>query len=90
MEKTVEIDENTQVLKDLEMLRSSQLDHIPSSGDETSPVRSQDELAPFPLQGRNPLEQLGLFMKMENEEAKKVIADRIFDGNVDTKEGEIN
>ena len=40
--------------------------------------------------GHKMLEQLGLFMKMENEEAEKVIADRIFDGNVDTKEGEIN
>lgn len=90
MEKTVEIDENTQVLKDLEMLRSSQLDHIPSSGDETSPVRSQDELAPFPLQGRNPLEQLGLFMKMEDEEEEEATAGGIAAGNGGAEEGEID
>jgi len=87
MEKTVEIDENTQVLKDLEMLRSSQPDHIPSSGDETSPVHSQDGLAPFPLQGRNPLEQLGLFMKMEDEEEEEATADGIAAGNGGAEEG---
>ena len=42
MEKTVEIDESMEVLKDLERLRSGPPEHIPSSGDETSPVHSQD------------------------------------------------
>eukprot|EP00252_Welwitschia_mirabilis_P013287 TRINITY_DN2928_c0_g1_i2.p1 TRINITY_DN2928_c0_g1~~TRINITY_DN2928_c0_g1_i2.p1 ORF type:complete len:846 (+),score=160.24 TRINITY_DN2928_c0_g1_i2:725-3262(+) len=57
MEKSVEIYENTQVLKDLEMLRRN-ADHVPSSGDETSPVR-------------NPLEELGLYMKMDEEEEEQ-------------------
>eukprot|EP01018_Ginkgo_biloba_P013705 Gb_30202 [translate_table: standard] len=89
MEKTVEIDENSQILKDLEMLRSSQLDHL-SSGDETSPIHSQDGLAPFTLQGRNPLEQLGLFMKMDEEEEEEEANPDCVGGNGDVEEGEID
>ncbi|KAH9329584.1 hypothetical protein KI387_001692, partial [Taxus chinensis] len=77
MEKTVEIDENSQILKDLEMLRTSQPDHVPSSGDETSPGHSQDGLASFPLHGGNPLEQLGLFMKVDDEDEDEALADSV-------------
>lgn len=68
MEKSVEIDENSDILKDLEMLRSAPSDHVPSSGDETSPTHSSDGLPAFALQGGNPLEQLGLFMKSDEED----------------------
>lgn len=53
MEKIVEIDENTQLLKDLEMLRSSQPDHIPIYVDETCLVHYEDGLTPFLFQGKN-------------------------------------
>uniref|UniRef100_A0A0D6QUC0 Bromo domain-containing protein n=1 Tax=Araucaria cunninghamii TaxID=56994 RepID=A0A0D6QUC0_ARACU len=90
MEKTVEIYENTQAMNDLEMLRqASQPDHIPSSGDETSPGHSQNGLSSFPLQGRNPLEQLGLFMKRDDEEEEEPIAISA-PGNGDVEEGEID
>lgn len=98
MEKTVELDENTQLLKDLEMLRSSQPDHIPSSVDETCSVHSQDGLVPFALQGRNCLEQFGLFMRNEDEEEEEATAGGIAAGNAggiaagngDAEEGEID
>lgn len=90
MEKTVELDENTQLLKDLEMLRSSQPDHIPSSVDETCSVHSQDGLVPFALQGRNCLEQFGLFMRNEDEEEEEATAGGIAAGNGDAEEGEID
>ncbi|GLJ15976.1 hypothetical protein SUGI_0264390 [Cryptomeria japonica] len=89
MEKTVEIDENSQILKDLEMLRSSQqLDHVASSGDETSPGHSQDGLSSFPLHGGNPLEKLGLFMKMDDEEEEEAAHSAPAIGDVE--EGEID
>lgn len=71
MEKTVEIDESMEVLKDLERLRSGPTEHIPSSGDETSPVHSQDGLPSFAFQGANPLERLGLFMRSDEEEEEQ-------------------
>eukprot|EP01018_Ginkgo_biloba_P016486 Gb_04671 [translate_table: standard] len=88
MEKTVEIDENSQILKDLEMLRYAPPEHIPSSGDETSPVHSLEGLGNFTLQGGNPLEQLGLFMKLDEEE-EETTADCAA-GNGDVEEGEID
>ncbi|XP_068657144.1 transcription factor GTE10-like isoform X2 [Aristolochia californica] len=68
MEKTVEINENCQFLKDLEMLGSAPTEHLPSSVDETSPEHSQDGIGGFKLLGNNPLEQLGLYMKVDEEE----------------------
>lgn len=88
MEKTVEIDENNEILQDLERLRYAPPDHIPSSGDETSPVQSQDGMKSFPLQGGNPLEQLGLYMKLEEEEEETIVDCAA--GNGDVEEGEID
>ncbi|KAJ6949330.1 hypothetical protein NC651_003359 [Populus alba x Populus x berolinensis] len=68
MEKTVEINENSQFLEDLEMLRVVPAEHVPSSVDETSPDRSQDGLGGFKFGACNPLEQLGLFRKDDEEE----------------------
>lgn len=71
MEKTVEIDENSGILKDLERLRSGPLDpmlgssHDGGSHEEGSP----DGLSAFALQGGNPLlEKLGLFMKDDEDD----------------------
>lgn len=88
MEKTVEIDENNQILKDLERLRYAPPDDIPSSGDETSPIQSQDGMKSFPLQGGNPLEQLGLYMKLDEEEEETTVDCAA--GNGDVEEGEID
>ncbi|XP_043807016.1 transcription factor GTE8 isoform X2 [Manihot esculenta] len=68
MEKTVEINENSRFLEDLEMLRTAPPEHLPSSVDETSPDQSHDGLGSFKFGGSNPLEQLGLFMKQDDEE----------------------
>ncbi|XP_044499633.1 transcription factor GTE8-like [Mangifera indica] len=68
MEKTVEINENSRFLEDLEMLRTAPAEHIPSSVDETSPDHSQDGLGSFKFGGSNPLEQLGLYMKEDDDE----------------------
>ncbi|KAM5571730.1 hypothetical protein ABKV19_012027 [Rosa sericea] len=68
MEKTVEINENSRFMEDLEMFRAGDDDHLPHFIEETSPEHSQNELGSFKLQGScNPLEQLGLFMKADDD-----------------------
>lgn len=71
MEKTVDINENSLILKDLEMLRSVPGEPAPSSVDETSPCHSSDGIGGFKLGGSNPLEQLGLYMKVDDEEEEE-------------------
>ncbi|KAK9120009.1 hypothetical protein Scep_018102 [Stephania cephalantha] len=72
MEKTVEINENSQFLEDLEMLGAVPVEHIPSSVDETSPDHSDDGAGGFKFRGTcNPLEQLGLYMKMDDDEEEE-------------------
>ncbi|XP_043704030.1 transcription factor GTE10-like isoform X2 [Telopea speciosissima] len=72
MEKTVEINENCHFLEDLEMLRVAPTEHLPSSVDETSPDHSQDVIGSFKLRGSsNPLEQLGLYMKMDDDDEEE-------------------
>ena len=66
MEKTIEIGESMEVLKDLERLRSAPPENIPSSGDESSPVSN------YALEGANPLERLGLFMRTDEEEEQEI------------------
>lgn len=67
IEKTVEINENSQFM---EMFRAVDDKHVPNFTEETSPDHFPDELArlgSFNLQGSNALEQLGLFMKADND-----------------------
>ncbi|XP_010250834.1 PREDICTED: transcription factor GTE9 [Nelumbo nucifera] len=90
MEKTVEINENCQFLEDLEMLRSAPAEPLPSSVDETSPDHSQDGLGSFKFRGSNPLEQLGLYMKMDDEEEEEVEPTGVPDPGNDVEEGEID
>ncbi|KAM1025657.1 hypothetical protein ACFX2I_038670 [Malus domestica] len=70
IEKTVEINENSRFLEDLEMFRAVD-EHVTNFTEETSPEHIEDELArlgSFKLQGSsNPLEQLGLFMKLDDD-----------------------
>ncbi|KAL0014498.1 hypothetical protein SO802_001567 [Lithocarpus litseifolius] len=68
MEKTVEINDNSRFLKDLDMLCTAPAEQLPSSADETSPDHSQDGLGGFKFGGSNALEKLGLFMIEDEEE----------------------
>ncbi|KAK2969803.1 hypothetical protein RJ640_028083 [Escallonia rubra] len=69
MEKTVEINGSSRFLEDLEMLRTVPPEQLPSSVDETSPDHSEEDgLGSFKFGSNNPLEQLGLYMKMDDEE----------------------
>ncbi|XP_043723847.1 transcription factor GTE9-like [Telopea speciosissima] len=91
MEKTVEINENCQFLEDLEMLRGAPTKHLPSSIDETSPDHSQDGIGCFTLQGNsNPLEQLGLYMKVDDDDEEEGEPQSVPDPVKDVEEGEID
>lgn len=70
MEKTVDINENSQFIKDLELLRASGEEELPNFMDEASPELSQNGLGSFKMQG-NPLEQLGLYMKDDEEDEEE-------------------
>ncbi|XP_038899184.1 transcription factor GTE9-like isoform X2 [Benincasa hispida] len=89
IEKTVIIDENSQFLEDLEMLRSAPTEQLASSGDETSPDHSQDHLGSFKFVGSNPLEQLGLFIKAD-EEDEEIEPNYVSNSIKDVEEGEID
>ena len=71
MEKTVEINENSLFLRDLEILGTAPGEHMQSRVHEISPDHSHG-LGGFNLGGSsNPLEQLGLFRKDEEEEEEE-------------------
>lgn len=89
MEKTVEINENCHFLEDLEMLRSVSAPHLPLA-EATSPDHFSDDLGGFKLQGSNPLEQLGLYMKMDDEEEEEGGPTTVPEPNNDVEEGEID
>ncbi|KAK1266769.1 Transcription factor GTE10 [Acorus gramineus] len=92
IEKTVEINENSKFLKDLEMLRAAPCDHLPSSVDETHPEDTDDDVMGGFNLGSNPLEQLGLYMKVDDEEEEEVDVDSPTApvNNLDVEEGEID
>uniref|UniRef100_A0A5B6ZVQ1 Putative transcription factor GTE10 n=1 Tax=Davidia involucrata TaxID=16924 RepID=A0A5B6ZVQ1_DAVIN len=91
MEKTVDINENCQFLEDLEMLRAAPDEHLQSLIDETSPDHSQNGLGSFKLQGSsNPLEQLGLYMKVDDEDEEEGEPQSVPNAGNDTEEGEID
>ncbi|KAL5748288.1 hypothetical protein ACOSQ2_025585 [Xanthoceras sorbifolium] len=91
MEKTVDINENSQFMEDLEMLRTVQDEPIPSFIEERSPEHLQDGLGSFKFQGSsNPLEQLGLFMKPDDEEEEVEPFQSIQEPVKDVEEGEID
>ncbi|KAF2293215.1 hypothetical protein GH714_040547 [Hevea brasiliensis] len=82
MEKTVDINENCQFMEDLEMLRTAHDEELPSFMEETSPD--------FTLQGSiNPLEQLGLYMKKDDEEEIEP-PQSVSELEKDVEEGEID
>lgn len=89
MEKTVEINENSQFLEDLEMLRAVPGKQLPSCIDMTRLGRSEDGMSSFKFGGSNPLEQLGLYIKVDDEEEE---GDPLCVPNTvnDVEEGEID
>ncbi|KAF8100934.1 hypothetical protein N665_0214s0093 [Sinapis alba] len=89
MEQTVEINENSRFLEDLEMLSSSAQEQLPSSADEISPKIHLDALGSFNLRGINPLEQLGLYMKQDDDEEEPE-APAVPNLATDVEEGEID
>lgn len=70
MERTVEIDENSAILNDLERLKSGPLDSMLGSTDAGNREEgSPDGSSTIALQGgSNPLEQLGLFMRDDEDD----------------------
>ncbi|KAG8638722.1 transcription factor GTE10 isoform X1 [Manihot esculenta] len=83
MEKTVEINESSRFLEDLEMLRTVHDEELPSFLEQTSPD--------FMLQGSsNPLEQLGLYMKKDEEEEEVEPPQSVSELEKDVEEGEID
>ncbi|XP_057437852.1 transcription factor GTE10-like isoform X2 [Lotus japonicus] len=89
MEKTVEINESSQFLEDLEMLSAVHDDITPSFKEETSPDHPENELGSFKLQG-NPLEQLGLYMKVDEEDEEEELPPSVAGPSKDVEEGEID
>ncbi|KAJ6760872.1 TRANSCRIPTION FACTOR GTE10 [Salix purpurea] len=93
MEKTVDINENSQFMEDLEMLRAAQDEQLPSFVEETSPDLSLNRLGSFKLQGsNNPLEQLGLYMKEDDDDEEEVVepSPSVPERAKDVEEGEID
>ncbi|XP_074567881.1 transcription factor GTE9-like [Curcuma longa] len=70
IEKTVEIND-CRILKDLEMLGTATAEEMPISDKENNSGYSLDDIGGFKLGGGNPLEQLGLFMKADDEEEEE-------------------
>lgn len=96
MEKTVDINENCQFMEDLEMLKAAPDDNLLTFMDDNAAVPDDSpdaRLGSFRLRGNtNPLEQLGLFMKDDDEEEEEVDVPHsgpIPDSN-DVEEGEID
>ncbi|OEL15692.1 Transcription factor GTE8 [Dichanthelium oligosanthes] len=83
MEKTVDINEGSHFLKDLEMLGSVTGEQIPNYVGEMSPM--PDSLG-FQM-GGNPLEKLGLYMKNDEDDDEGDFTD---EPAVDVEEGEID
>ncbi|XP_047157257.1 transcription factor GTE10-like isoform X1 [Vigna umbellata] len=90
MEKTVDINESSQFLEDLEMLSAVHDEPMPSFKEETSADLPQNGLGMINLQG-NPLEQLGLYMKDDEEEEEEELPLSGAAGpSNDVEEGEID
>ncbi|EOA30257.1 hypothetical protein CARUB_v10013379mg [Capsella rubella] len=62
MEKSVEINDNSRFLKDLELVNTDHLTNLREVGHDS------DGLGVFGFGGSNPLEQLGLYMKHDEDE----------------------
>lgn len=89
MEKTVDINESCQFLEDLEMLSAVHDENTPSFKEEASPDDHQNGFGGIRLQG-NPLEQLGLYMKVDDEDEEEELPQSAAEPSKDVEEGEID
>ncbi|CAJ1975024.1 unnamed protein product [Sphenostylis stenocarpa] len=89
MEKTVDINESSQFLEDLEMLSAVHDEPLPSFKEEISADLPQNGLGRIKLQG-NPLEQLGLYIKDEDEDEEELPSCGAAGPSNDVEEGEID
>ncbi|WJX33182.1 hypothetical protein P8452_21418 [Trifolium repens] len=89
MEKTVDINESCQFLEDLEMLSAVHDENTPSFKEEASPEDHQNGFGGIKLQG-NPLEQLGLYMKVDDEDEEEELPQSTAEPSKDVEEGEID
>ncbi|GAB2223673.1 hypothetical protein Drorol1_Dr00004411 [Drosera rotundifolia] len=96
MEKTVEINENSKFMEDLALLSSAPPDDLSTLLGSGSPNDGDNSLlGSFKFRGTsNPLEQLGLYMKIdeEEEEEEELEAPKsaVVDPTNDVEEGEID
>lgn len=91
MEKMVDINDNTRFLEDLEMLTVAPAKPFESFIDETSADGCQDPLGSFSFKGKgNPLEQLGLFMRNDDDEEDDIQPQGAPAMGADPEEGEID
>lgn len=89
MEQSVELNENAKFLKDLELLKTVNTDHFTNAIEEDGPDVSHDGLRSFSFEGSNPLEQLGLFMKQDEDEDEADMLASPAPG-IEIEEGEID
>ncbi|GMH01186.1 hypothetical protein Nepgr_003025 [Nepenthes gracilis] len=89
MEKTVDINENCEFMEDLEMLSSVPADNLSTFMDNASPNECDNGLGSFKLRG-NPLEQLGLYMKVDDDEEEPELPHSLLNLTNDVEEGEID
>ncbi|XP_022862765.1 transcription factor GTE9-like [Olea europaea var. sylvestris] len=72
MEKTVEINENIQFTEDFEIFRAALDENSEGTIEQTNPECSENGLGSLKFQATgNPLKQLGLYMKEDEEEEVK-------------------
>ncbi|XP_073142032.1 transcription factor GTE10-like [Henckelia pumila] len=89
MEQTVEINESCRFMEDLEMFRAAPDEHLQNFSEE-SPENSENCHGSFKFQAScNPLEQLGLYMKNDEEE-EEIEPHSVADIPNDPEEGEID
>lgn len=88
----MDINENSQFMEDLEMFRAVPDEHLQSFIDEASPENVDNVLGSFKFPANsNPLEQLGLYMKNDEDEEEEVQPPKsIAQESNDTEEGEID
>ncbi|KAL8142015.1 hypothetical protein V2J09_015047 [Rumex salicifolius] len=76
MEKTVHINESCEFLENLEMLRADPPGDLCILTKDANLEHSENMLDSFKLQSSsNPLEQLGLYMKQDDDEDEDIVAD---------------
>ncbi|CAI9787340.1 unnamed protein product [Fraxinus pennsylvanica] len=92
MEKTVEINENIQFTEDFEIFRAAPDENSQGTIEQTNPECSENGLGSLKFQATgNPLEQLGLYIKEEDDEEEEAVKYRSNPStSIDMEDGEID